>query len=303
MFGNDSAVPMETQPSFNSAGSNTPPVESLSAFCQDLAPLPLISPLHSLKEAVSGPTKKPSSQNLSVELTMRNCPDGEAIPEDNGTTELGLSKVTSEGTHGAEDPSIDCGPSAAANGESAEEEMEDGEAMDTDPSHAGPAPCYMGPPPIEIAISFDTTGSMSQCIEQVQAQVGHMIERLFMDIPNLKIAVIAHGDYCDAEHFYVTQKVDFTNELPTLAKFVKEVTGTGGGDWEECYELVLNMARTELSWSPGTQRSMIMIGDAIPHPAGPTSRNLDWRQECDQLYNDLVSPRSVSLANSSFLFH
>ncbi|ELU17322.1 hypothetical protein CAPTEDRAFT_219551 [Capitella teleta] len=147
-------------------------------------------------------------------------------------------------------------------------------------------PC--GPRSIEVAISFDTTGSMSQCLEQVQAQVNQMIERLFMDIPDLKIAVIAHGDYCDEEHFYVTQHVDFTNQLPTLATFVKDVGGTGGGDWEECYEYVLNLARTKLSWTPGTQRALVMIGDAAPHPPDSEScRGLDWRKEVEQLNREM----------------
>ena len=145
-----------------------------------------------------------------------------------------------------------------------------------------------GPRAMEVAISFDTTGSMSQCLEQVQAQVNQMIERLFMDIPDLKIAVVAHGDYCDEEHFYVTQHVDFTNQLPTLATFVKDVGGTGGGDWEECYEYVLNLVRTKLSWTPGTQRALVMIGDAAPHPPDSEAcRGLDWRKEVEHLNQDM----------------
>ena len=44
------------------------------------------------------------------------------------------------------------------------------------------------------------------------------------------------------------------NELgarPEKIKFVKKVEATGGGDFEECYELVLQEARTKLSWQPG----------------------------------------------------
>jgi hypothetical protein len=125
-----------------------------------------------------------------------------------------------------------------------------------------------------------------------------MIERLFMDIPDLKIAVVAHGDYCDEEHFYVTQHVDFTNQLPTLATFVKNVGGTGDGDWEECYEYVLNLARTKLSWSAGTQRALVMIGDAAPHaPGTPEARNIDWRVELGQLKFMGVSVYGVQCLN------
>lgn len=64
---------------------------------------------------------------------------------------------------------------------------------------------------------------------------------------------------------------------------------TGGGDWEECYELVLHETRTKLSWSSGTQRSLVMIGDAIPHNAlyHLNTMNLDWKKEARDLHLDL----------------
>ena len=65
--------------------------------------------------------------------------------------------------------------------------------------------------------------------------------------------------------------------------------GVGGGDWEECYELVLHETRTKLSWTPDTQRSLVMIGDAIPHsPSYPlNSLKLDWKKEAKDLADQL----------------
>lgn len=76
----------------------------------------------------------------------------------------------------------------------------------------------------------------------------------------------------------------------------------GGGDWEECYELVLNETREKLSWTPGTQRSLVMIGDAIPH--GPTypmnSKKLDWKVEAKKLKDEAgVKVYSVQALNNS----
>ena len=51
--------------------------------------------------------------------------------------------------------------------------------------------------------------------------------------------MLAHGDYCDKNN-YITKWVDFTNDEKSLCKFVNGVSSTGGGDWEECYELVLH---------------------------------------------------------------
>ena len=148
----------------------------------------------------------------------------------------------------------------------------------------------MGPPPIQVAFSFDTTGSMSQCIDEVKGQLRVMIERLFSDIPNLEISIIAHGDYCDEEHFYVTKSIDFTNNIAALCEFVNSVEGTGGGDFEECYEHVLHLIRTKLPWSPNARRSVVMIGDAIPHEPDNeyNKEHIDWKEEADELKNELV---------------
>lgn len=123
-----------------------------------------------------------------------------------------------------------------------------------------------------------------------------IIQRLFSDIPGLRIAVFAHGDYCDS-HNYVTKWVDFSNDQKVLCDFVKNVSGTGGGDYEECYELVLRQVRENLTWTDGTQRSLVMIGDAIPHPKNDSQNKLkiDWKEEVQKLHSDMVSTVSELL--------
>lgn len=68
-----------------------------------------------------------------------------------------------------------------------------------------------------------------------------------------------------------------------------DLPSVGGGDWEECYEQVLYETRTQLSWSPGTQRSLVMIGDAIPHNTSYHLNNLklDWKKEASKLKSEL----------------
>lgn len=57
------------------------------------------------------------------------------------------------------------------------------------------------------------------------------------------MAVIAHGDYCDLRCYgYVTKHIDFTTDCKALCDFVQNVDCTGGGDFDECYELVLHEA-------------------------------------------------------------
>ena len=56
-----------------------------------------------------------------------------------------------------------------------------------------------------MAFSFDTTGSMYACLGEVRRELQETISRLKRDIPGIRLATIAHGDYCDASSSYVTK--------------------------------------------------------------------------------------------------
>ena len=136
----------------------------------------------------------------------------------------------------------------------------------------------------EIVFSFDTTGSMSSVIDEVKGRLQDMIQRLQADIPGIRFGVLAHGDYCDKDIFYLEKHIDLTQDVKQLCDFVADVDGTGGGDPEECYELVLNLVRS-FSWTAGSQRALVMIGDSEPHtPEYELNEgNLDWREEAKAL--------------------
>jgi len=134
---------------------------------------------------------------------------------------------------------------------------------------------------IDVCISFDTTGSMYPCLTQVRRSVSQTVKKLFKEIPDLRIAIIAHGDYEDARETYVTKILDFSDNASKIVKFVQNVGSTHGYDFAECYELVLNEARTKLSWKSGRSKVIAMIGDAYPHnPSHPLNKkNICWKNE------------------------
>ena len=124
----------------------------------------------------------------------------------------------------------------------------------------------------------------------MRKEIQNVMQRLQSDIPALRMAVFAHGDYCDASVYgYVTKWIDFTTNIDDLCDFVTKVEGTGGGDFAECYELVLRQVREELTWTAGTQRSLVMIGDAIPHDTNYSLNkdNIDWMEEVERLHDEL----------------
>lgn len=135
----------------------------------------------------------------------------------------------------------------------------------------------------EVVFVVDTTGSMSPCIKNVKKHIEKTCEELFQDIPELKIGFIFHGDYCDGPNCYTI--LPLTTKKEDVFRFIKTVPNTGGGDTAECYELVLNLAKT-IGWSKEVGgKIVVMIGDADPHPPSYNANKdkLDWRKELNDL--------------------
>lgn len=157
------------------------------------------------------------------------------------------------------------------------------------------------PPPREmkpdILFTFDTTGSMYPCISEVKRYISDISQKLFSEIPNLRIAVMAHGDYCDKNTRYLTKHIDFTNNVEEIKNFVVNVEGTYGGDYPEAYEYVLRESRS-LSWRMDANvKSLVMIGDAPPHEKNENPEKIDWFEEAERLRDRNVQIFSVQCLN------
>lgn len=148
----------------------------------------------------------------------------------------------------------------------------------------------------DIVFSFDTTGSMYSCLSEVKRSIGSVVDKLFDEIPELRLAIISHGDYCDGDKTILT--LDFTTDRNKIKQFVHNAPSTSGGDYPECYELVLHNTK-DLSWRhDATMKSLIMIGDAIPHDKNATPLKIDWREEAEKLANRNIQIFSVQCLNN-----
>lgn len=136
---------------------------------------------------------------------------------------------------------------------------------------------------VDVCVSFDTTGSMYPCLTQVRREVNNLVADLWDRVPGIRIAIVAHGDYCDAGSSYVYKALDFTSDKKTLHSFINNVGSTHGGDAPECYELVLHEIQS-LSWK-GDTRAFVMIGDDVPHEPSyrQNTKRLDWKEEVAKL--------------------
>ncbi|MEA5572745.1 vWA domain-containing protein [Calothrix sp. UHCC 0171] len=149
---------------------------------------------------------------------------------------------------------------------------------------------------IEVVFSFDTTGSMYPCLTQVRRKIKETVQRLINEIPLIKIGIIAHGDYCDEGSTYVTKHFDLSADIEEICNFVMNVEATGGGDAPECYELVLHEAQS-FSWSKSASKSLVLIGDDIPHAPAHNPKKLNWRQEIKKLAEQEIMVYGVQALN------
>jgi len=127
---------------------------------------------------------------------------------------------------------------------------------------------------------------MAACLGEVRKKVSETVTRLMKDIPDIRIGIIAHGDYCDdVTSSRTISKLDFCNssEVKKICKFVETVSSTGGGDSPEAYELALQVARKEFKWTEGYSKALCVIGDDVPHPPSHTTKSINWWDEVDKL--------------------
>lgn len=142
---------------------------------------------------------------------------------------------------------------------------------------------------LDMVIAFDTTGSMAAFIDDVRQQVTEMIPRLFKDNEDLRLGIVAFGDYCDMDNRNTFgdayQCIPLTDNENAIIKFVKESKDTEGGDGDEFYELVLKKIIEESHWREDSSKAILLIADADPHEIGYTYRDyvvgnqIDWRKE------------------------
>lgn len=161
---------------------------------------------------------------------------------------------------------------------------------------------------LDMVIAFDTTGSMAQYIGAVRKEVSELIPQLFKDNEDLRLGIVAFGDYCDMNNpqdfgdaYQCIAPTDNENEL---IKFVLNSKDTSGGDGPEFYELVLKKIVEETPWREGSTRSVLLIADAVPHEVGYSYGNIvkgaqiDWRIEARKAADMKIKIDTVTITDA-----
>lgn len=161
---------------------------------------------------------------------------------------------------------------------------------------------------LDMVIAFDTTGSMAAYIGAVRQEVVDLIPNLFKNNDDLRLGIVAFGDYCDMKNAYefgdAYQCLLPTNNQQRIIGFVKDSRDTSGGDGDEFYELVIHKIVNETPWREGSTRAILLISDAEPHPLGYSysdyvvNNQIDWRKEAAKAEEMKIKIDTVSITNS-----
>lgn len=160
---------------------------------------------------------------------------------------------------------------------------------------------------LDMVIAFDTTGSMAQYIGAVRKEVSELIPQLFKENDDLRLGIVAFGDYCDMKNpqefgdaYQVISPTDNENEL---IGFVITSRDTHGGDGDEFYELVIKKIVEETPWREGSTRSILLIADSAPHELGYSYGNcvknnqIDWRMEARKAADNKIKIDTVTITD------
>ena len=172
----------------------------------------------------------------------------------------------------------------------------------------GVAPKAIGK--LDMVIAFDTTGSMAAYIGAVRQEVSDLVPKLFRDNPDLRLGIVAFGDYCDMpnaqEYGKAYQCILPTDNENELIRFIKNSQDTTGGDGDEFYELVIKKIVEETPWREGSTRSILLIADAHPHGLGYSYQNIiadnkiDWREEASKAASMKIKIDTVTITDAAW---
>lgn len=130
------------------------------------------------------------------------------------------------------------------------------------------------PDKVDIAFVVDATGSMSDEINYLKAELSDIMQHSKKVLPDaeLRLGVVFYRDIGDA---YLTRKSDFSNDIEKSVHFVQENNAYGGGDGPEAVDAGLKTTLEGLHWSDDARtRLAFLVLDAPPHQTDSVIHNM-----------------------------
>lgn len=130
----------------------------------------------------------------------------------------------------------------------------------------------VGAKKLDLMLVIDTTGSMSDEIRYLQAELQSILSSLRARHPGLDIRV-GFVFYRDVGDDYVTQTVPLTRDFARAQAELGQRWAGGGGDYPEAMDQAMIRAAGQ-DWRPDAVKSLLLVADAPPHDQNV---GLTWR--------------------------
>ena len=128
---------------------------------------------------------------------------------------------------------------------------------------------------VDVAFVVDATGSMSDEISYLKAELNDVIGRVQEDHETLKIR-LGSVFYRDEGEAYLTRKSGFSTDVSKTVEFIRNQSAAGGGDTPEAVEAALLEAVNGLKWSAHARTKLLfLVLDAPPHTHADVLKKLN----------------------------
>ena len=117
-------------------------------------------------------------------------------------------------------------------------------------------------PQLDLVLALDTTQSMRDDMPHLQESLIPLLREITARFDRFRIGFVLYRDYLEE---YLTQMIDFQEDLEVAQTVIDRIRVTGGRDIPEAVHEALYRAVYSFTWE-APERMVILIGDAPPHP-------------------------------------
>lgn len=129
------------------------------------------------------------------------------------------------------------------------------------------------PQALDLLLAIDTTGSMTDELSYLQAELDSIVASLRRIRPgtDIRVGLVVYRDDGDD---YVTRRFEFTGDLARLRQQLVEQRAGGGGDYPEAVDRAFAEA-DRFDWREDAAKVLLHVADAPPHAERATAA---WEQ-------------------------
>lgn len=116
---------------------------------------------------------------------------------------------------------------------------------------------------LQVMFVIDATGSMSDEIKYLQAEIDDIITKVkdANQTANIELSIMMYRDISDE---YLIRYSDFTTDVQSQKEFLANQKASGGGDFEEAVDQAL-AAAMEKQWREDATKLLFLVADAPAH--------------------------------------